>query len=96
MQHIHTDYWLANPLMFESHERILANTVAGLANRNPDLAAPVLADPNAIWIFQAGSDVERGFLTRLAALQSTPRVDSVSIYHLYSDVSPAVLDAGLL
>jgi len=96
VQHIHTDYWLANPLMFESHERILANTVAGLANRNPDLAAPVLADPNAIWLFQAGSDVERGFLTRVAALDSTPRVDSASIYHLYSDVSPAVLDAGLL
>jgi hypothetical protein len=77
--------------MFESDERILADVVDGGPNRNLDLAIPVSADPAAAWVFEADSAGEQRFLDAVLAERGSPRMDSVSIYRVYTDVSIAVL-----
>ncbi len=93
IQHIHTEYWIAQPVMFESGERILANVVHDGPNRNLGQALPVANDPNGAWVFQSDTEGEREFLSHLAAASASPNVATVSIYHVYTGVPTQVLDA---
>ena len=93
IQHIHTEYWIAQPVMFESGERILANVVHDGPNRNLRQALPVANDPNAAWVFQSDTEGERELLSHLAAASASPNVATVSLYHVYTGVPTQVLDA---
>jgi hypothetical protein len=93
VEHIHTDYWIGQPIMFESAELVLANVVNGGPNRNLSLSEPVSADPNSVWVFEKDSEGEHELQTRLAAAGASPHVSEVSIYRIYANVPREVLES---
>lgn len=88
IDHVYTDYWLAYPLAFESGERIVPSVVSGGFNRYIPYAHRVSLSPNPAFVFIAGSEEERGFLSMLADRGAKARLDAVSIYSVYWDVAP--------
>jgi hypothetical protein len=84
---MYTDYWIAYPVMFETHETVLAYVISGGFNRYIPPADNVQRTPNAVWVFMAGSDADHEFEARLRAAGASALVRDVAVYRVYADVS---------
>jgi hypothetical protein len=85
---MYTDYWIGYPVMFETHETVLAYVISGGFNRYLPPADNVQRTPNPAWVFEPGMDSERAFLDQLAATGGRADAVNVSIYRVYLDVQP--------
>jgi hypothetical protein len=95
---MYTDYWIGYPIMFETRETVLAYVISGGFNRYVPPADNVQRTPNPAWVFEQGMDAETVFLDQLTSLGGHAHLDSVSVYHVYTDVQPlqAMRPPGLI
>lgn len=85
---VYTDYWLAYPLIFESGERLMAAVNSGGYNRFAPYAHLVATSPHPAFVFVRGSREEQAFLERLREAGGQASIADVSIYRVYSRVTP--------
>jgi len=85
---MYADYWIGYPIMFETRETVLAYVISGGFNRYLPPADNVQRTPNPAWVFEPGTDAETEFLTQLASLGGSAHVETVAVYHVYTDVQP--------
>ncbi|GAC1317162.1 MAG: hypothetical protein NVSMB2_10610 [Chloroflexota bacterium] len=85
---VYTDYWIAYPLMFETHETVLAYVVSGGFNRYLPPADNVQRTPNPAWVFTPAMEAEAEFEEKLQATGGRANVTDVSVYRVYTDVAP--------
>ena len=85
---MYTDYWIGYPIMFETRETVLAYVISGGFNRYLPPADNVQRTPNPAWVFEPGMDTETAFLDQLARSGGQAHVETVSVYHVYTDVQP--------
>jgi hypothetical protein len=85
---MYTDYWIGYPIMFETRETVLASVISGGFNRYLPPADNVQRTPNAVWVFEQGSDAEQAFLDELHAVGGRAWVHDVAVYRVYGDVEP--------
>ncbi len=92
---IHTDYWIAFPVMFESRENILAEVVSSGPNRYIPYADNVRRTPNAAWVFLRDSDPDLRFRARLSDAGGVARAEDVSVYRVYLELfGPPVFEVN--
>jgi hypothetical protein len=85
---MYTDYWIGYPIMFETRETVLAYVISGGFNRYLPPADNVQRTPNAVWVFEPGSEPEQEFLEALRAVGGRARMQEVAVYRVYADVEP--------
>jgi hypothetical protein len=85
---MYTDYWIGYPVMFETRETVLAYVISGGFNRYVPPADNVQRTPNPAWVFEPGTDAEQEFLDQLATVGGQANVEQVSVYRVYTDVTP--------
>jgi hypothetical protein len=88
---IYTDYWLAYPIAFESHERVVPAVWSGGFSRRASYAHLVFIDPNPAFVFARGTAGDAAFQARLGELGGTAHEVDVDVYRVYTNVQP--LDA---
>ena len=88
LDRIYTDYWIAYPLAFETGERVVPSVISNGFNRYYPYSNLVSTARDPAFVFVAGSKEENDFLARLAERQVEARRDEVSIYSVYSRVTP--------
>ncbi len=85
---IYTDYWIGYPVMFETHETVLAYIISGGFNRYVPPADNVQRTPNPAWVFEPGMEAETAFLDQLSSVGGQTHVENVAVYRVYTDVQP--------
>lgn len=88
---IYTDYWLAYPIAFESHEGIVPAVWSGGFSRRASYAHLVSIAPAPAFVFARDTVADAEFQDRLARLGGHAYVTDVDIYRVYTNVEP--LDA---
>jgi hypothetical protein len=88
---IYTDYWLAYPIAFESHERIVPAVWSGGFGRRGSYSHLVFTAPDPAFVFAQDTAGDREFQARLAEVGGHADVEQIGIYRVYTDVEP--LDA---
>ncbi len=88
LNRIYTDYWLAYPLAFESHERIIPAVRSGGFNRRDAYSHQVFVSPDPAFVFPTDTRGDLEFGRDLAALSGSASVTQVSVYRVYTDVRP--------
>jgi hypothetical protein len=86
---IHTDYWLAYPLMLESQERIAAAVTSGGYDRFGSFVHLVATSERPAWVFIRGSAEQSRFLRQVSTWPEQVASFSVSIYDVYHDLPRA-------
>ena len=88
---IYTDYWLAYPIAFESHEVIVPSVWSGGFGRRASYSHLVFISPSPAFVFARDTPGDAEFRARLAELGGRATLEEIGIYRLYTDVEP--LDA---
>lgn len=87
-QQVYTDYWIAFPLMFESGEWVKAYSISSGFNRYIPPADNVQRTEDPVWVFVADSEAEYQFVDLLRLASVSARPERVSIYTVYSGITP--------
>jgi hypothetical protein len=85
---LYTDYWLAYPIAFESHERIVPAVWSGGFGRRAVYSHLVFVADAPAFVFARGTPGDAEFRARLAGAGGHATVEDVSIYRLYTQVEP--------
>jgi hypothetical protein len=85
---IYTDYWLAYPIAFESHEAVVPDVWSSGFSRRASYSHLVFVAPDPAFVFAQGTPGDVAFQARLTELDGTASVQEIGIYRVYTGVSP--------
>jgi hypothetical protein len=85
---LYTDYWLAYPIAFESHQRIVPAVWYGGFSRRTSYAHLVSISPDPAFVFARDTPGDVEFQERLARLNGHADTVDVDIYRVYTHVEP--------
>ncbi|HSR52765.1 MAG TPA: glycosyltransferase family 39 protein [Acidobacteriota bacterium] len=85
----YSGYWIAYPVNFLSHERLLLSPLAGpvTMDRYPPHSESVGEAARVVYVLQTGSQSERNFLQQLSRLDVQPQTRQSGPYTLFFGVS---------
>jgi hypothetical protein len=85
---IYTDYWLAYPIAFDSHEAVVPSVWSGGFGRRGSYSHLVFVAPDPAFVFARDTPGDREFQARLAEAGGHAETEEISVYRVYTSVEP--------